>query len=293
MMVSVVIISYNTKEHTLRCLASVMASKGIDMEVIVVDNASTDGSTQAIKKQYKKVKIIQNKSNLGFGKANNQGMKIAKGEYILLLNSDCFVKPDTLDTIFKIQDTKSNIDVMGCKLLSADGALQQSWGYFPTLRRIAQMMLFVDNLPFIRDIADSIHVRSLRRYEKSQEVDWVTGAFMFLKREVFEKTGGFDEHFFMYGEEIEWQYRIKNMGFGIWYVADTQATHLIGASSPTRAPAVIGEIEGWKYWFAKYHPGWQEKILRVIVFIGCVLRIFLKPKWSKYYRNAIFALSRR
>jgi GT2 family glycosyltransferase len=225
---------------------------------------------------------------MGFGTANNQGMKVAEGEYILLLNSDCFVE---MNTIKKMSEPE-NLDVVGCKLLNQDRSIQQSWGYFPSLRRITQMMLFIDNLPIVRDVIDSIHVRSIKRYQQSHEVDWVTGAFMLMKREVYEKTGGFDEKFFMYGEEIEWQYRIKQQGFKIWFWPEATAVHLIGASSHTRAPAVIGEIEGWKYWFNKYHPGWQETALRLIVFIGCLLRIVLKPQWAKFYKSAISVLSR-
>lgn len=290
-MVSVIIVSYNTAKLTLKCLEAVFKSKGVELEVIVVDNNSTDGTVEQINKIFrdKVIKIIRNKKNLGFGTANNQGMKIARGEYILLLNSDCFIEEATLQ---QAQDNLVNADVLGCKLLNQDGSIQQSWGYFPTLRRIMQMMLFIDNLPFIRNFADSIHVRAMNRYNSSHEVDWVTGAFIFMKREVYEQSGGFDENFFMYGEEIEWQYRIKKQGFVIRFDPTLSAIHLVGASSPTRAPAVVGEIEGWKYWFAKYYPGWQEFGLRLIVLVGCGLRIILKPKWSDFYRDAVFALSK-
>lgn len=284
-MVSVIIVSYNTKELTLKCLESATASKGVELELIVVDNGSADGSVTEIRKRYKNVKIIENKSNLGFGKANNQGMKIAHGDYILLLNSDCFVEPGT---IRELLDKK--YDVAGCKLLNEDGSLQQSFGYFPNLRRIKFLMLFIDNLPLIRDYIDSIHVRSEKRYAKAQKVDWVTGAFILLKKEVFEKTGGFDENYFMYGEEIEWQYRITKTGFKVNYDPGVSATHLIGASSPDRAPAVIGEIEGWKYWFAKYYPGWQETGLKFVVSIGCLVRMIIKPKLGRYYKQALISI---
>jgi hypothetical protein len=266
----------------------VSASKGVDLELIVIDNASVDESVKEIRKRFKNIKIIENKKNSGFGRANNQGMKIAQGEQILLLNSDCFVEPDTIRELLN-----KNYDVAGCKLLNEDGSLQQSHGYFPNLRRIKFLMLFIDNLPLIRDYIDSIHVRSEKRYVKAQKVDWVTGAFMLLKKEVFEKTGGFDENYFMYGEEIEWQYRIAKAGFRVNYDPAVSATHLAGASSPDRAPAVIGEIEGWKYWFKKYYPGWQETALRIIVLVGCILRVFLKPESANFYKSAIFARSRK
>lgn len=271
---SVIIVSYNTREITLECLKRIKAD-----EVIVVDNASTDGTVKEVKKRFKEIKILRNKTNVGFAKANNQGMKIAKGDRILLLNSDCFIESD----LTKLPDG----DVVGCKLLNKDGSVQQSWGFFPSLRRILLMMLFIDNFPVIRKFIDSIHVRDLSRYEREQEVDWVTGAFVMLNREVFEKVGGIDEKYFMYGEEMEWMYRIKKAGFKVWYSPAASATHLLGASSPNRAPAVVGEMKGWIYWFAKHNPVWQQKLLPFVVATGCLLRTVLKPSWSKYYRNAL------
>jgi GT2 family glycosyltransferase len=283
---TVIIVSFNTREITLTCLERLYESHKTDFETILVDNASTDGSAEKVATQYPQVKIIRNRTNIGFAGANNQAMKIASGDIFLLLNSDCFVNPDTIRIIMdKCKDPK--YDVVGCKLLDDNGSIQQSWGYFPTLLRIILMMLFIDNLPGIRDIIDSVHVRSLKRYDKLTEADWVTGAFMMLKKRVFDRAGGLDEKFFMYGEEIEWQYRIKNLGFKIWYDPEASATHLCGASSPSRSPAVIGEIKGWKYWFSKYHRGWQEPVLKAMVSIGCLLRIAVKPSWSKFYRQAL------
>ncbi len=274
-MLSVIIVSYNTREITLECLKRIKAD-----EIIVVDNGSSDGTVEAIKERYKDIRILQNKTNVGFAAANNQGMKMAKGDKILLLNSDCFVNADTLD---KMPD----VDVVGCKLLNKDGSVQQSWGHYPSLRRIILMMLFIDNLPLIRRFIDSIHVRDLSRYDGEQEVDWVTGAFVMLKREVWEKIGGIDEKYFMYGEEMEWMYRIKRAGFKVWYSPAGSATHLLGASSPNRAPAVVGEMKGWMYWFARHNPVWQQKLLPWVILLGCVLRIVLKPSLSKHYRLAV------
>lgn len=271
---SVIIVSYNTREITLECLNRIKAD-----EIIVVDNASSDGTVEEIKRRYKDIRILRNKTNVGFAKANNQGMKAAKGDKILLLNSDCFIESD----LAKLPD----VDVVGCKLLNKDGSVQQSWGFFPSLRRILLMMLFTDNFPIIRKFIDSIHVRDLSRYEREQEVDWVTGAFVMLKREVWEKVGGIDEKYFMYGEEMEWMYRIKKAGFNVWYSPAAKATHLLGASSPNRAPAVVGEMKGWIYWFAKHNPAWQQKLLPFVIAIGCLLRIFLKPAWSKHYQEAL------
>ena len=266
-MISVVILSYNTLEVTLKCLGYLFKSEGVEFETIVVDNASKDGSAEAIEKEFPKVIVVKNKVNVGFAKGNNQGMKLAKGEKILLLNSDCFVEKDTL---VKLPDK----DVVGCKLLNQDGSIQASWGYFPTLRRIVQLMLFVDNFPLIRNRIDSIHVRDLSRYNREQEVDWVTGAFVMLKREVFEKIGGIDERYFMYGEEMEWMYRIKQAGFKVWYSPASQAIHLGRASTGSDARAIASVFKGYMYWFKKHdYPAWQRMLLPWILKIGCLYKM--------------------
>ncbi len=286
-MVSVIIVSYNTREITLDCLEHLYRSTFTDFEVIVIDNDSHDGSVAAIKKHYPKIKIIANKTNSGFGAANNQGMAEAKGEYFLLLNSDCFVQPETLDTLTKAMAVLPNIDVAGIKLLNTDGTLQQTMGFFPSLTRIISLMSFIDNLPIVRRFARSIHLRDPHWYKQMREIDWVIGAFVLLKRRVFEVTHGFDEKYFMYGEEVEWMYRMKKAGFRVAFFPQATATHLGGASSPDKAPAIVGEIKGWKYWFYKYAPSWQRAMLPVVVTAGCLLRIALKPNQAKFYRQAL------
>lgn len=268
-MISVIILSYNTQDITLKCLDHLYKSKDVELEVIVIDNASSDNSVKAIKKEFPQVKLIANKENVGFAAGNNQGMKLAKGETILLLNSDCFVQTETLATCTKFLN---QFDVLGCKLLNKDGSIQPSWGYFPSLWRIVMLMSLVDNFPLLRKFIRSIHVRDISRYRHTQEVDWVTGAFILLKAQVFKKVGGIDEKYFMYGEEMEWMYRIKKQGFKIGYVPDAQATHLLGASTRSLSRAFSSEMKGYLYWFSKHNPSWQLPILKLILIIGTVYK---------------------
>ncbi|MEK7163644.1 MAG: glycosyltransferase family 2 protein [Patescibacteria group bacterium] len=218
-MLSVIIINHNTPEITKKCVECVLKSRDINLEIILVNNTPKD------KFNFSGVKIVNNKKPLGFGANNNQGMKIAKGDKILLLNSDAYVYPDTLAKCYA-----QDYDVLGCQLLNEDLSIQPSWGYFPTLRRIFQFQVFVDNFPIIRKYIDSIHVRDLSRFQKTQKVDWVMGAFTMLKRIVYEKTGGFDENFYMYGEETEWMYRMSKNNFGIYYYPGAKCVHLQGKS---------------------------------------------------------------
>lgn len=285
--VSVIIISYNTVDLTIRCLTQLYQTQGQKLEVFVVDNGSTDKTVETIKSRFNQVKVISNSDNVGFGRANNQAMKLATGKYFLLLNSDCFVEKDTVSTLITAMEAIRNVDVLGCKLLNSDGSLQPSYGYFPNLTRIAALMTFVDNFPVVNRFFPSIHVREPSRYQAATNVDWVMGALMLVKREVFEKTGGFDENYFMYGEEVEWMKRARAAGFRVMYVPQTTAVHIGGASSPNKAPALIGEIVSWKYFFGKYYPSWQRFIMAAFVTLGCGLRILLKPEYSKYYRTAL------
>ena len=269
-MLSIIVINHNTPEITRKCLDHVFKSKNIDFEVILINNTPEDGFS------YPKVKIINNKKPLGFGANNNQGMKIAKGDKILLLNSDAFVHPDTLAKCYA-----QNYDVLGCQLLNEDLSIQPSWGYFPTLRRIFQFQIFVDNFPIIRKFVDSIHIRDLSRFTTTQKVDWVMGAFVMLKREVYEKTKGFDENFFMYGEEVELQFRSSKLGFQTWYYPDAKSVHLARRSN-TLSSSFLGEMQGYLYWFRKYNSPLEQFLLKLVLLFGCAIRIPAWAVWGKW-----------
>ncbi len=274
-LLSVIIINHGTADVTLKCLKHLYQSRGIEFETILINNTPED------KLSYPKVKIINNPKRLGFGANNNKGMKVAQGDKILLLNSDCFVQPDTL-AMLNAQCTMHKWDVAGCRLTTAEGKTLPSIGYFPTLRRVAQMMLFVDNLPVVRKFIDTIHVRDVSRLAKPQEVDWVQGAFIMLTREVYKKVGGFDEKFHMYGEEVEWQFRIKKAGFDIWYYPQTSAVHLERMSVKSPGPSFIGEMKGYLYYFKLHRPRWEQISLPWILLFGCLIRIPAWAVWGKW-----------
>ena len=271
-MLSVIIINHNTSKVTLKCLDHLFLSKDIDFEVILVNNTPQD------KIAYPKVKIVNNKKPLGFGANNNIGMKLAKGDKILLLNSDSFVYPDTLAKCYA-----QDVDILGCQLLNEDLSIQPSWGYFPTLRRITQFQLFLDNLPLIRKFADSVHVRDLSRFTKEQKVDWVMGAFLMFKKDVYEKTGGFDENFHMFGEEVEFQFRAAQQKFATWYFPQAKCIHLHGASTGL-AYQFLGEMKGYLYWFKKYNSPTEQLLLKIILLLGCLIRIPAWAVWGKWSR---------
>lgn len=269
-MLSVIIINHNTPEITLKCLDHVFKSKNIDFEVILVNNTPQD------KFKNKKLKIINNQRPLGFGANNNLGAKVAHGDKLLFLNSDAYVYPDTLAKCYA-----QNYDILGCQLLNEDLSIQPSWGYFPTLRRIFQLQIFVDNLPVIRKFADSIHVRDFDRFQKTKSVDWVMGAFMMLPREIFQKSQGFDENFDMFGEEVELQYRMSKLGFETWYYPEAKCIHLHGKSTGTQY-MFMGEYQGYLYWFKKYNSRLEQFLLKLVLLLGCGIRIPAWTVWGKW-----------
>lgn len=269
-MLSVIIINHNTPEITKKCISCVLASQNIKLEIILINNTPQDKFANS------KIKIINNKKPQGFGANNNIGMKEARGDKILLLNSDAFVYPDTLAKCYS-----QDFDILGCQLLNEDLSIQPSWGHFPTLRRITQFQLFIDNLPLIRRFADSVHVRDLSRFVETQKVDWVMGAFVMFKREVFEKTNGFDENFHMFGEEVEFLYRTSQQKFETWYYPEAKCMHIHGASTGLKN-MFLGEMKGYLYWFKKYNSPLEQFLLKLVLLFGCAIRIPAWAVWGKW-----------
>lgn len=290
---SIIIISYNTCELTIKCIESIFKyTKGVTFEIIVVDNASADKSVVTIARKFKsKVVLIKNKENLGFGAANNQGMAIAQGRYICLLNSDTVLIGNLFEKALEWFDQKalleigSSVGMMGVKLLNPDRSEQESYGGFPTLGRVFSRVMFGRFLP-------------VNLSDKLKRVDYVKGACMILKREVFERVGGFDDKLFMYVEEVEWCYRVNKSGYAIVYWPNGSLIHFGGASSPSGNRAIFSNIFiGYRYFYKKHYSVWQLKSLELIlkakafsmVFFGI---LFGKPQFVETYKAVLQALRR-
>jgi GT2 family glycosyltransferase len=223
---SIIIVNWNTRDITLNCLRSIGENvAGLGYEVIVVDNASTDGSRQAISKEYPAVTLIANETNVGFGRANNQAMRVAHGRYLLLLNSDTVIIDDSIQRLVECLEGHPETGVAACKLLFEDRELQCSCYRFPSMRiAILEELALYKFLPRRRQ--GEILLTGYWPHDRERDVDWVSGAVMLLRREVFEETGGFDETIFMYGEDMEWCMRIADIGWAIKFVPDCEIVHL-------------------------------------------------------------------
>lgn len=256
MELSVIIVSYNTKELLEKCLESVRASS-LDKtayEVIVVDNGSTDGSA--------KLATIKNTDNKGYAAANNQGIKKARGEYILLLNSDTEITPTALEELIKFMDSHPRAGIASAQLLNPDGSIQPSGGCLPRLSNIALWMFFIDGY----------HIQNPSFYTTTREVGWVQGAALIMKKQV----SLLDENIFMYGEDVELCMRAHKDGWEIWHVAEAKVTHqAFQSSGGISSNALLGEYQGLIYLFKKHKPSWEVPILKLLLQAGALLRMLL------------------
>ena len=257
---SIIILSFNTKNLLDDCLDSVFQqTKGIKFEVLVVDNHSTDGSAEMVKKKFPQVKLINNKKNLGFAQANNQGMKKAQGKYLLLLNSDTKIKNKSLKNLLSLAQKKQDLGIAGPKLLNPDGTPQPSTGPFYTLP-VTFFSLFRGD-------------RYLRHaYSQEKAVDWLSGACFLIKRELIYKVGLLDEKFFMYVEEMEYCYRAKKAGYLTYFFPQAEVYHLERGSSPEgKQKAIWGIYQGLIYFYQKHFAPWQLTVLKLLLRVKSIL----------------------
>ena len=230
---SVLIVSYNTRDMTLECLRVLFAAlEGLTAEVIVVDNASRDGSAEAVAKAFPAVRLVASGTNAGFGAANNLAMRMAAGRYFLLLNSDAFPHAGCLPALVRYLDEHPQAGVAGPRLVNADGSLQRSCWRFPSPLRSWLDSFWLTSLLGRHPAFDDY-----RRWphDREREVDFAIGACLLVRREVHEQVGGFDERFFMYQEETDWQLRIKQAGWRVMFTPTGTVTHLGGGSGKDEA----------------------------------------------------------
>lgn len=226
---SVIILNFNTSGLLKTCISAVLASTGFEdkeLEVIVVDNNSSDSSVEMVEKEYRQVKLIRNKKNFGFSAGNNIGIKVAGGKFLLLLNSDTLVEPDSLITVLKVMENDRSIGASTCLLQMADGKIDPaSHRGFPTPWNALSYFLGLERL-FPKSRFFSGYHQGWKNFKVPHEVDCISAAFMMVSREVIDSVGLLDERFFMYGEDIDWCLRIKQAGFKIFFYPGVKTLHL-------------------------------------------------------------------
>ncbi|HZS71939.1 MAG TPA: glycosyltransferase family 2 protein [Candidatus Acidoferrum sp.] len=251
MKLSIVIICWNDRAVILECLRSIFsATRSTEFEVIVSDNGSTDGSRDAIRERFPQVRICENGANLRFAKGNNAGIKLARGEYVLILNPDTIIHEGALDSWVRFADQHPEAGAFGCRVYGADGSYQESARPFPTVWRDLLAALCLRPLAMIskRFVSD--------RYwgwngDSEREVDWQCGCCLLVRGGVLKRLGGFDEQFFYYYEEVDLCRRIWNSGRSILFVPSVSITHL-GGQSTRRFPIAFEldkQITRYRYYY--------------------------------------------
>ncbi|MCC6546168.1 glycosyltransferase [Candidatus Sumerlaeota bacterium] len=270
---SVIVVNFNCRGLLRDCLESLAgAAPQRELEIIVVDNASSDGAPQMVREQFPHVKLIANADNRGFTHANNQGIEIARGRYMLLLNNDTRVLPAAFEKAIAWMDRNPDAGAAGLKLLNEDGSLQLSCRRFPSFsqalfnRHSALTRIFPAN-KFSRE-----YLMTDFRHDRIQDVDWVSGACLMLRREIHEQIGGLDERFFMYSEDVDYCYRVWAAGHRVVYLPFARVTHLIGQSSRRNRALTIRERHRSMYRFYKKHYS------RSLMFVDLVTWTMIKAR---------------
>ena len=247
-----------------------------DYEVFVVDNNSSDDSLKMLAQKFPKVKVIANKENIGFSKANNQAIKVSKGDYVLLLNPDTIIQEDTLQKCVNFMDLQVNAGGLGVKMVDGAGNfLPESKRGFPSPMAAFSKMSGLSKLfPNSKNLGQ-YHLSYLDK-NKNHKVDVLSGAFMLLRKSVLDKVGLLDEDYFMYGEDIDLSYRIKKAGFDNYYFADTSIIHFKGESTKKGSLNYIKVFYNAMIIFAnKNVTGTRGKVLKLLLQIAIYLRAFL------------------
>lgn len=226
---SIIIVSWNTKAVTRDCLNSVFANGGtLDMQVIVVDNASSDGSADMVRREFPQAELIVNEQNVGFAKANNQAMTHTQGRQVLLLNSDTVVHGDVLAQSVTWMDTHPAYAAMGCRVLNTDGTVQETCYNYPSLKNLLILTSGLWKLKAAKSLDTYLRYHSERDAE--EDVEAISGCYLMVRPEVIFDVGIFDEQFFFYGEETDWCRRMRDAGWKLGYAPVGEITHLGGAS---------------------------------------------------------------
>lgn len=265
---SIIIVSFNTKEILKKCLQSLEENGLKGQEIIVVDNASTDGSQEMIKKEFPRIKLVCNSENIGFAKANNQGIKEAMGKDILLLNSDIEVKEGSINKLYTFAEKHQEAGVVGARLLNPDGSLQPSVYHLPTIFGAVKEFWFGQK---------GVFQKYAPLGDKPIEVEAVTGAAMLIPRKIIDQVGLLDERYFMYFEDLDYCRRVKRAGLKVFYLPQAEIIHLHGASGKK----ISEKTHQWLIESSKiYHGVFKYYLITFIIWLG--------QKWQKILGNTKF-----
>ena len=254
---TVIIVNYNTRSLLAPCIEAVRTSAGVlPMQIVIVDNASRDGSVELMKEAFADCDLLFNAVNVGFGRANNQACALARGRYVLLLNTDAFVAADTIGRTIRFLEANPDCGLLGVRLEGRDGSLQPSCRYFPTpWNEFLSRTGFERRLPRVRMIDDMAWA-----HDSVRECDWVPGCYYLVRKSVIDQVGLFDPRFFLYYEEVDHCQRVKEAGWKVVFFPDTTVVHYGGESAKSDSPLTAAgrqidalQIESALLYHRKHH----------------------------------------
>ncbi len=281
--VSIIIVNYNVKEFLANCIESIRRSSGdLSTQIIVVDNQSTDGSKEFLQTHFGDLTYIWNEKNVGFGAANNQGIHIADGEFILLLNPDTILQENTLQVMLDFMRENPEVGVSGCKIVNPDGTFApESRRSVPTLSNSMYKTLGLSSL-FPKSRLFSTYYLGWMSPDLGSEVPVLSGSFMFFRGSVLRELSGFDERFFMYGEDIDLCVRVAKEGWKIIYLPSTSIVHYKGESSKKDDIRYIKNFnEAMILFFKKYHSGTTSFLFQFFIQFAIIIRAVLSFIFAK------------
>jgi GT2 family glycosyltransferase len=259
-LVSVIVVSYNSKDHLGRCLESLVAHAGVEHEVIVVDNASSDGTAEVLPPRWPQVRWILNRENAGFARANNQGFEVARAPYWLVLNPDAELRAGALRELAGYLERETRAAVVGPAVERPDGRLERSAGFVPTPAREVVETLLLFRL--------GLRGTALRGAAAGPTpVGWVSGCAMLVRAAAAREVGRFDERFFMYFEDLDWCYRFTRAGWSVVYLPAARILHHRGASVLAAPDTLVDGGVGPELFVRKHglaFPIWLLRVLRVV-----------------------------
>jgi len=275
--VSIVIVNWNTKELLNKCIQSIKDNtSGIYYEIIVIDNNSSDGSAAMVKREFPGCTLLESKVNLGFVKGNNRALEQASGKYVLFLNPDTQILTNTLNSSFRFLEAQNEFGALGCKLIYPNNSIQYVCARtFPTpFNQFCELSMLNRLFPGSRFFS-SIEMNYWHHME-SREIDCLSGAYMMVRKNLINDLKGFDENIFMYADDVDLCYRIKQAGWKIYYLADEKVIHHEGASSNQKKNKYFSLImqKNSNYYFINKHFGkFKAQQFRLAVCLGSIIRI--------------------
>lgn len=277
--VSICIVSWNTRNILRNCIESIYdKTKGISYEIIVVDNNSHDDTCKMVKEEFPQCRLIENKDNLGFVKANNIAIKQAKGRYILFLNPDTELKTKAIEGMARFLDRETEYGAVGCKLIYPDGSIQHVCARtFPTPFNQFCLLVMLDRLFPHSKRFSTVEMRYWD-HKNSRDIDCLSGACILVRREIIDRLSGFDEKIFMYAEDVDLCFRIKRKGWKIYYLSNEEIVHYSGASSKQHQKKFFSSImqrESNLYFLNKHFGTATARKYLIAILIGSLVRLFV------------------